>query len=54
MVGPGYSETYYADKQKAPAGAVSQITARLLNDYGAGIEKTLTRSATGFTEVTSN
>ena len=53
MVGPGYSETYFSDKQKAPAGTVSQITARLLNDYGAGIEKKLTRSATGYTETTS-
>ena len=52
-VAPGYSETYFADKQKAPAGSVSQITATLLNDYGAGIQKKLTRSAAGFTEVAS-
>ncbi|PVZ81812.1 pilus assembly protein [Serratia sp. S1B] len=53
-VAPGKSETFYAFKQKAPAGNVSQMIIRVLNDYGAGVEKKLVRSATEeFTEVTN-
>lgn len=50
---PGYSETYYSDKGAAPAGTVSQITANLLNDYGAAIEKTLINQGGNFTEKKS-
>ncbi|MNG41700.1 hypothetical protein D3C84_1310590 [compost metagenome] len=51
MVAPGASEVYYAKNGSTFGGNVTQITAKLLNDYGSPIEKTLTNQAgKGFVE----
>lgn len=51
MVAPGASEVYYAKNGSTFGGNVTQITAKLLNDYGSPIEKTLTnQSGKGFVE----
>jgi P pilus assembly chaperone PapD len=49
-IGPGYSAVYYSNNGVASAGSVSQITARLLNDFGAAIQKTLIKQGNGFIE----
>lgn len=41
MVAPGHTETWYAGSASAAGGSVTQITVKLLNDYGSPVEKTL-------------
>ncbi|MRS88790.1 fimbria/pilus periplasmic chaperone [Enterobacteriaceae bacterium RIT714] len=54
MVAPGATETWYANNGSAATGSVTQITVKLLNDYGSPVEKTLINQAgKGYTEKVS-
>ncbi|WP_390888435.1 fimbrial biogenesis chaperone [Lelliottia wanjuensis] len=41
MVAPGATETWYANNGSAAGGNVTQISVKLLNDYGSPVEKIL-------------